>query len=896
MITQIRIEFPEPNDKQAKGEFLEDLFRTLMERQRYDVVQRIKFTGTEIDLLCQHRDRSEDTALVECKAKINIISNDIKNFAFDLIVSNKARYGYFVHTSEIQQQAAGVKEELEIDHTDRITFVGPAKLIDWLEDAGIIDPPQTPEFSGLNATKRILLFTQTTKIWIYVFAMGASPSHFVMASVDGSRVPSSEISEAQALLEDELQELELIESESDTAGVMEMSPPSDTVAEVQESAEWTDLRPVGTKFFVGRSQLTQDLYKFIKAPLSDESAPRVFFVEGKSGWGKSSLLAHLRARSRNQRNKNTFFVLAVDSRSADTSAFIGMAVSKLVRKASESKFIPELVAGQLRIPSWFDVLSDPSFGALLKWLRDNQRVLVLAFDQFEDVFRKRDLFRAFHKLMMDSVAVNSNFVVGFSWKSEINIPIDNPAYGLWQQARDNAITFPIEKFAASEIDAVINQLQQYSGHQLPITLRRRLKESSQGFPWLIKKLATHCYQELGRGLSPEDLVDLNLNVQRLFEKDLEALNPDEARALNFIAQRGYEGDPFDIAEVDDRIAEDVLSRLLAKRLIVRTGGKYSAYWDIFRDYLVEGEPPRISESFLLRQYPGPIIEALKAFLEKGASTVEDVCALLEISGGTALNLIRELRNVGVLTRDGDSFVVRDNISSETDFKNYMHSRLSDHVAVQTSRRSGDELIDHDQIVQTLQQEYSSFSFAQKTWETYTNFLVGWLRYCDIDLGGRLVADVKKKGIDLSVYTPQSRPDRLLEVVADLARQADPITRPSGRMFDKPLYDLKALGVLTYRHDRIYMTRVGYNLLKTTAETRPQSLAQLALKAPKIRLSAVALLKADQDGVVDFEGGISEILNGISSSSYRTVTRHVLKSWARFVFDNAQDERLSSILT
>ncbi len=888
MITQIRIEFPEPNDKQAKGEFLEDLFRTLMERQRYNVVQRIKFTGTEIDLLCQHRDRSEDTALVECKAKINIISDDIKNFAFDLIVSNKARYGYFVHTSEIQQQAAGVKEELEKNHTDRITFVGPAKLIDWLEDAGIIDPPQTPEFSGLNATKRILLFTQTNKIWVYVFAMGASPSNFVITSVKGSSVRKSEISEAQTLLGDELQELELIESRSDVPGIVEISQPTDTVAEVQESAEWTDLRPVGSKFFVGRSQLTQDIYKFIKAPLSDASAQRVFFVEGKSGWGKSSLLAHLRARSRNRHNKNTFFVLAVDSRSANTSAFVGMAVSKLVRRASESRFIPESVAAQLRIASWFDVLSDPSFGTLLKWLCDNQRVLVLAFDQFEDVFRKRELFSAFHKLMMDSVAVNSNFIVGFSWKSEINIPIDNPAYNLWQQARDNAFTFPIEKFAASEIDAVINQLQQHSGHQLPITLRRRLKEGSQGFPWLIKKLATHCYQELARGLSPEDLVDLNLNVQRLFDKDQEALNPDEARALKFIAIRGYEGDPFDITEVDDRIAEDVLNRLLAKRLIIRTGGKYSAYWDIFRDYLVEGKPPRISESFLLRQSPSPCIEALRALLERGASKVEDVCKILEISEGTALNLIRELRNVGVLTREGDSFVVSESISSEMDFKNYMHNRLSDHVVVQTLRRSGDELINHGQITQTLMQEYSSFSFEQKTWETYANFLVGWLRYCDIDLGGRLIADTSKKGIDPLAYTPQSRPERLLEVVADLATQEDPIARPSEREFDKPLYDLKALGVLTYRHDRIYITRVGSDLLKAPADTRHKILARLAIQTPKIRLSTFALSRSDQDGTVDFEDCISEILNGISSSSYRTVTRHVLKSWARFVIDNAPD--------
>jgi restriction endonuclease Mrr len=138
MIWQVRVEVKEGSPQKDKGDFLEDTFRALMERQRYRIIQRIRFTGTEIDLLCEHQDRQSDTALVECKAKTTVIADDIKNFAFDLIVSKKAQHGYFVHTSELQQAAAGIREELLRDHGYLVTFIGPEKLIELLVEANIV--------------------------------------------------------------------------------------------------------------------------------------------------------------------------------------------------------------------------------------------------------------------------------------------------------------------------------------------------------------------------------------------------------------------------------------------------------------------------------------------------------------------------------------------------------------------------------------------------------------------------------------------------------------------------------------------------------------------------------------------------------------------------------------
>ncbi|WP_437609944.1 restriction endonuclease [Sorangium sp. So ce834] len=199
MIKQVRIELSEEHSQKEKGDFLEDMFRTLMEKQRYSVVQRIRFTGTEIDLLCDHRDRS-DTALVECKARLTVVADDLKNFAYDLLVAKKAGHGYFVHTSELQQNAAGVADELRRGHESLITFIGPEKLMELLQDAGMV--ARAPELRNpqLVATKLILLYTPRFKAWVHLYAMGAAPSHYSMCSADNSELRSVDADAVLAFL------------------------------------------------------------------------------------------------------------------------------------------------------------------------------------------------------------------------------------------------------------------------------------------------------------------------------------------------------------------------------------------------------------------------------------------------------------------------------------------------------------------------------------------------------------------------------------------------------------------------------------------------------------------------------------------------------------------------
>ena len=96
----------------------------------------------------------------------------------------------------------------------------------------------------------------------------------------------------------------------------------ETVPEVQESENWYDYSPASTKHFIGRKDLRTILFNFLNQVSSKKTSRRVFYIDGKSGWGNSSLITDLRGRSKNKHYRKRYFVLAVDARSVSSSNFV----------------------------------------------------------------------------------------------------------------------------------------------------------------------------------------------------------------------------------------------------------------------------------------------------------------------------------------------------------------------------------------------------------------------------------------------------------------------------------------------------------------------------------------------------------------------------------------------
>jgi hypothetical protein len=387
--------------------------------------------------------------------------------------------------------------------------------------------------------------------------------------------------------------------------------------------------------------------------LEGSSARRIFYLTGKSGWGKSSLVSEIRGRCRNKFYKNRFYTLAIDTRSATSDNFVALAFKKVIDSAASAGFLTnDSTVENLNFTSNVDLLSSESVQKILQDLQKENKTLILIFDQFEDVFRKQDLFKSFYKFLSDVTDRMPNLIVGFSWKTEIVIPIDHEAYSYWQQSKDQAKEFNVQEFSEKEIDGVIKQLESSVG-KLTQEIKRRIKESCQGLPWLTKKLCIHIYEQIKSGLKKDKLIDANFNIKELFENEKERIEGVELSALKYIAKKAFEGNFFDISEIGDQISSSTIESLRDKRLIIRSGANYNIYWDIFRDYLVTNEVPPIGESYMLRQSAKICVEVFLLFkTSQSKMTLETLAKdhARNIGIATMENVLIELRNVGLVQK------------------------------------------------------------------------------------------------------------------------------------------------------------------------------------------------------------------------------------------------------
>jgi len=666
---------------------------------------------------------------------------------------------------------------------------------------------------------------------------------------------------------------------------------SETVAEVQESENWYDYLPASTKHFIGRNDVRTNLFDFLNQVSSKKTSRRVFYIDGKSGWGKSSLITDLRGRTKNKYYRKRYFVLAVDARSVSSSNFVALAFNKLIENATEAGFLKTSLFfhPKLDIISSFDILGSESVRQLFKVLEHQNKTLILIFDQFEDVFRKPGLFKAFHKFLLDVDEVKSNLILGFSWKSEINIPIDHEAYHLWQQAKNFAFCISMREFNPSEINGVIKQLEKSIGNPIDLNLKRRLIESSQGFPWLIKKLCIHTYKQIQTGKTIENLVEQDLNCEVLFKDDVEGLSPEEIQALNYIARRSFDGNFFDATEVDEKIDEPIITALINNRLVVKSGTKYNVYWDIFRDYLVTEEVPPIGESYILRQYVSVCIEVYMLFKDQEKFNLDELKKLHPRHPGirTLDNILRELRSVGLIRKVGDYFQIgQSGISATEDgFREYMSKKFERYTPYLKLSNLENKEIGISEIVFTLKDIFRGTSFTEKTWRTYAKYLISWFQFTNLDIQDRLVGS--KSGVqqfdNRETFTPQQRPKKDIDVFCNLTDQSK--IDNFSKLYDS-FYDLKSIGLITYSGNKVYLTEKGKLTLKKVGKKEfEKSIAIEAIKTKKVKQAAKYFFEHPKCTRKELGEALSDLTLNIKSETYKKQVNNVLYAWAKFIYDH-----------
>ncbi|MCD4745866.1 MAG: AAA family ATPase [Bacteroidales bacterium] len=779
MKNEIKIILDEGASNKAKGNCFESLIRNLLSIHQYKIKQNIRFTGMELDLIAEHKHKSNEILYVECKAKDKVSSIELRTF-FANVYHHKANFGYFFRTNELEFDAGGLLEEYRNDSRySNLTFFEPKDIIEMLTDSKMIFEPLA-DLSPFIISKKILAVTYFGDYFIYLInESNALPTKFIVVNAkQNDKAISKEIISNIKTRITEIKELNLIDNYVKYIKEVPSKQENniEAISEVQESENWYDYLPASSEknHFVGRDDIRLQILSFFKNIRTNKTNKRIFYLNGKSGWGKSSLVLEIKGRCRNKHYKKKFYALAIDTRSAISDNFVALSLKKLIIQSITDKFIQkDIFFNEIAFTSNTDLLSSESMSKLLQKLKNEDKYLVLIFDQFEDVFRKKDFFKTFYKFLTDVTDKKPNIIVGFSWKTDFFIQSGDPSYHIWQQAKEQASEFTINEFGQKEIDGIIKQLEGSVG-ELGKSVKNRIIENSQGLPWLTKKLCIHIFDQIRSGLAKENLIESNLNISELFLKDEERLESKELKAIKLIAKRAYDSNFFDESEVGDLIDGNTITSLLHKRLIIRSGANYNIYWDIYRDYLVTNEIPPIGESYLLRQGVNLCLEVFLLFEESKKESIESLLVkhTKEIGQETLNNILIELRNLGLVQKENEFYYVSNNIDiSKSGFIDFITIKFQNYTPYLSLKKADSNKISKSDVIITLKSIFKQ-EYQDNTWDAYAKNLINWIMLSNLDIKSKLVIPRKGRGKniqkitqnDLKNFIPRSSLKEILETL------------------------------------------------------------------------------------------------------------------------------------
>jgi hypothetical protein len=197
---------------------------------------------------------------------------------------------------------------------------------------------------------------------------------------------------------------------------------------------------------------------------------------------------------------------------------------------------------------------------------------------------------------------------------------------------------------------------------------------------------------------------------------------------------------------EDPLLPKILDRLTRERLLRLSGSTYDTYNDVFKEYLVYRRLPEFRPSFVYRLGQHAVMNAFWQLFEIRRLSTEQVGATLKKAPGTTFNLIRELRNVGLLDRDsGGGWIVPDAV-----LEAYERERLGEHIRQYlTNNGLVADLISHlqsagpiskEELSKYLQGRFPFVEASQTTWKKYSDHLVNWMKLVElIQPQGKIIA-------------------------------------------------------------------------------------------------------------------------------------------------------------
>lgn len=825
----------------------------------------VKADGIELDISTQH-EMNRSSAIAECKAyTTNVAAEKVSAFYGKLMVQRFADPnvdGFFFAIPRLTADADAFVKEAQARDVKFQVFTAQSifellrsrSLIDPIEGSNFSDPAVVVHESGVYSAS-IELDDARTAARVSVSASSGGVPHEVMEQLAVTTY-------ARGL------EVALLGSADRTVRPALADRP--LILEVKgSSSDFEYQLPASPKYFVGRSGAVKQL----KEHISSLGGPLV--LNAQSGWGKSSMALKLASQV-----DGTGVVL--DTRTASSAAYVPAAMRHAAERAVQ--------AGHLVLAdgiSWATVQGAVASLSGSEW-SEGKRLTVI-FDQFENVFTNVELTTAFRDLALLASEHHDYVTVGFAWKTDYVDWTENHPFKLRDQIREVSQVVNLGPLSRNEVDTILKRLELAAEVKLTSELKQRLREYSQGLPWLLKKLSGHLLREIGNGKTQEQLIGEALNVQELFDSDLAGLSAPEREAIDFVARFA----PVRAVEAIDRFGAAKIQSLLDQRLVIQVGDKLDTYWDTFRDYLNTGRVP-IEDSYILRLTPNSVARLISELLAQGGgAAISTIAETWGTSDKVVGNSVKELRQLGLASyASGEVRLIGEVVDAadpESELRDRVSAALRRHRAwtefVSLAER-GSGAVATALFADQLSRTFTAVDGTTNTWVTYARNFLAWFAYAGLTTPSgsdhRIAADDTPGRGSLTTRAPRTATQGVFPTLAAgpslqlLLAWADGVEVPPNRR--KYVSQLVTLGALTPDPgSETYAVAPG--LISDNA-INPQRLLEL-LKSVRGGATAVERLGDDSSLAGSAIGAIFEEAHGAKwTQSTKDLVGRSFLSWAR----------------
>jgi len=720
---------------QKKGHLFEKLIKLILNKKGFkiDNIPNTNYAGMEIDI----DGTSEITKTpfyAECKCyEKYIIAPKLQKFFGNYMakwLQNNKSIGIFVAIPGLNSHAKGFyKEYLENKPEISLTLFEKEHVLEILYNTiELVNPSiisNSIDIKYGTPGDWILVFTEKGFFWIqFIIPPGQiTASKYLIFRADGEIITNDQDIEYLIDLYPEIGNFERIKTSDSSSKVISKDKYVEQIVEVQKSSAPFEYHyPASPDYFIGRVQAIKKIMSLIDVFLNKKTSSRGILINGNSGYGKSSLILKIIS----ELEKKGHFGIAIDSRSASSSQFILKVLEYILKKFGNfndiipKDKIPSAIGG---FEGSIDALSQ-----IGKNLEVSKKVLVIFFDQFENIFNLLNVLKIIGNTFLKICDLQTNIIFGFSWKTDLIGLTSEFPYIIRDDISNSCKKLELTLFSKPEINQVITNLGAELHTKIRKDLRYLIYEFSQGYPWLLIKLCAHVKNKRESGITQIELVNSGLNVMQLFQEDVQDLSPHQEDNLRKIARLV----PISISELIEICSMEEIRSLVNRRLLVRIGSKYDIYWDIFRDYLTTGNVP-IKEHYILRCTVGTVYDAIMKINNSEEINVLDFQKKLKLSDKSFMNLKHHLKLLELIDIKEDEISLNmrntDDLESfNKQFQIHLKNKLLNNRLIQEILKElkSKSKLTIEEIIAIIQQNSPYITATKETWKSYAIYFSGWM--------------------------------------------------------------------------------------------------------------------------------------------------------------------------